>query len=431
MNPGQLVEVEVNFIAEQVQNMIKHANTISEKEQILFKFLDIVNHDQCTFFKNNLYDKFTYDEMVNGVTLRFSAMESRIAFIKDVEENGFYIVRPPHKPLLFDDVIRLYDEFPNIKPVDIYIDLFGMQERKMLRPGVIGYEYILILKQNSNKNFSARSTFRVNRSNLPAKDIAKKTNRSAYARTPVRLSEIYNLLASISGEDLAEYNIFMRSSALGRKSLDRILAADGNPLKIKKLKVQDNYTNANADILAAKLKCMGLRIFFSSNPDGRYMIYDKNYICPLYYGEYVVYDHPDKRAFYQDLFNAFHSEMKKGLMIESYRGERHDICWDNVFELKDIKDKYENLLTDELKNQLKTITKGKCIEISESIKKLNNRKSSVFTTGGTAKKRGRKSKAELAELRAMQEKLNNGEDITQSQNNTEEYADDDSEFIEE
>jgi len=157
VNPGQLVEVEVNFIAEQVQNMIKHANTISEKEQILFKFLDIVNHDQCTFFKNNLYDKFTYDEMVNGVTLRFSAMESRIAFIKDVEENGFYIVRPPHKPLLFDDVIRLYDEFPNIKPVDIYIDLFGMQERKMLRPGVIGYEYILILKQNSNKNFSARS----------------------------------------------------------------------------------------------------------------------------------------------------------------------------------------------------------------------------------------------------------------------------------
>ena len=369
--------------------------------------------------------------MVNGVTLRFSAIESRIAFIKDVEENGFYIIRPPHKPLLFDDVIRLYDEFPNIKPVDIYIDLFGMQERKMLRPGVIGYEYILILKQNSNKNFSARSTFRVNRSNLPAKDIAKKTNRSAYARTPVRLSEIYNLLASISGEDLAEYNIFMRSSALGRKSLDRILAADGNPLKIKKLKVQDNYTNANADILAAKLKCMGLRIFFSSNPDGRYMIYDKNYICPLYYGEYVVYDHPDKRAFYQDLFNAFHSEMKKGLMIESYRGERHDICWDNVFELKDIKDKYENLLTDELKNQLKTITKGKCAEISESIKKLNNRKSSMFTTGGTAKKRGRKSKAELAELRAMQEKLNNGEDITQSQNTTEEYVDDDSEFIEE
>src|SRR5699024_11688141 len=100
--------------------------------------------------------------------------------------------------------------------------------------------YILILKQNSNKNFSARSTFRVNRSNLPAKDIAKKTNRSAYARTPVRLSEIYNLLASISGEDLAEYNIFMRSSALGRKSLDRILAAPGNPLKVRKLKVQDN-----------------------------------------------------------------------------------------------------------------------------------------------------------------------------------------------
>ena len=336
MNPGQLVEVEVNFIAEQVQFMIQEADTEEEKMRLFFKFLDIVNHDQCTFFKTKIYDEFEHDYTINGNKFRFLATESKKAFINDIEENGFYIVRPPHKPLLFDDVIRLYEAFPEIKPVDIYVDLFGMDQRKMLRPGVIGYEYLLVLKQNSNKNFSARSTFRVNRSNLPAKDIAKKTNRSSYARTPVRLSEIYNLLASISGEDLAEFNIFTRSSALGRKSLDRILAAPGNPLKVRKLKVQDNYTNANADILAAKLKCMGLRIFFSPNPYGRDMVYDANTVISMHFGNYTIQDIPSKRGFYQDLFTAFDKELKKGEWIQSYKGEKHDICWEEVFKNKEL-----------------------------------------------------------------------------------------------
>lgn len=209
LNPGQLVEVEINFIAEQVQHKIKHASTMAEKEEILFRFLECINTDQHTFFKT-LYSSYEETKMINGVNVRFLGTRYKEAFIKDVEENGFYLVRPPHKPLLFDDVIKAYKEFPDIKPVDLYVDLFGMKQRKTMRKGIIGYQYILILKQNSNKNFSARSTFRVNRSNLPAKDIAKKTNRSSYARTPVRLSEIYNLMASISGTDLAEYNIFMR-----------------------------------------------------------------------------------------------------------------------------------------------------------------------------------------------------------------------------
>lgn len=411
LNPGQLTEVEVNFIAEQVQYKIKKASTLEEKERLIFKFLEIASPKQCAYFKSHFYDNFVETKFVNGVDIRISANESREAFIHDVEENGFYITRLPHEPLLFDDIIKLYEEFPDIKPVDIYVDLFGMEERKMLRKGVIGYQYIIVLKQNSNKNFSARSTFRVNRSNLPAKDIAKKTNRSSYARTPVRLSEIYNLLASISGLDLAEYNIFMRSSALGRKSLDRILAADGNPLAIKKLKVKDNYSNANADILAARLKCMGIRINFSKNPEGHIEVYDNSHIYPFHYGSYVVYDYPYKRKFYQDLFNLFDKELKKGLMIESYRGERHDICWDNVFADEYIQKEYAEYLTDELKETMKTITKNKSNEITELINKSNSKKSTKETHSQTTRKRGRKSRAEMEEIRKLQEKLRNGENI--------------------
>ena len=427
LNPGQLVEVELNYIAEQVQYKIKKAETIDEKLEIFFKFLDMVNHDQCTFFRTHIYGEMNKDVIIDGVKIKFIDNTEIAKFIKDIEDNGFYIVREPHRPLLFDDIIRIYDAFPDIKPVDLYIDLFGMQERKILRKGIIGYQYIMVLKQNSNKNFSARSTFRVNRSNLPAKDIAKKTNRSSYARTPVRLSEIYNLLASITGEDLAEYNIFMRSSALGRKSLDRILAANGNPLKIKKLKVQDNYSNANADILAAKLKSMGLRIYFSPLPEGRRLVYDKDTIVPLHYGDYTIHDNPTKRGFYQELFNAFNTELKKNIWVESYRGEKHDVCWDTVFTNPTLIEKYGSALTDELKMILKACTKGRASEIRENITKLITKQSPSPKITGNVKKRGRKSKAEIAALKEIQEKIANGENIIDdliNENNSELDIDD-------
>lgn len=428
LNPGQLVEVEANFIAEQIQFKIKNAKTLEEKEEIFFKFLECVNADQCTFFKN-IYDSYEETKMINGVTVRFMSPSYKRAFIEDVEKNGFYIVRPPHKPLLFDDIIRLYDTFPDVRPVDIYVDLFGTQQRKTMRRGVIGYQYILVLKQNSNKNFSARSTFRVNRSNLPAKDIAKKTNRSSYARTPVRLSEIYNLLASVSGTDLAEYNIFMRSSALGRKSLDRIISADSNPLKIQKLKVKETFTNANADILSAKLKTMGLRLYFSPIAEGRTTIHDDTQVCALHFGDYVVYDYPRNRQMYQELFTLFKNKLRTFMTIESYRGEKHDICWDDIFNDDELNKKYE--LTDEIKNQLKAITKGHASSLIENINTLSTRKAvSSDTSNSAPRKRGRKSKAEKEELLRQQREIER-EALSKNYDDSEEEVElEDEEYIE-
>ena len=411
LNPGQLIEVEVNFIADQVRNKVIKAKTMSEKEEIIFKFIECINVDQATFFRT-IYDGFDQTQMINGVTIRFLSPDSKRAFIEDIEKYGFYLRRPPHKPLVFDDVIRLYDAFPDITPVDIYVDLFGMRERKLLRKGVIGSQYTIILKQNSNKNFSARSTFRINRSNLPAKDIAKKTNRSSYARTPVRLSEIYNLLASVSGVDLAEYNIFMRSSALGRKSLDRIISASGNPLKIKKLKVNDNFTNTNADILAAKLKTLGLRIHYSALPEGRITFHDNNSICEMHFGQYTIFDYPKNREMYSELFRKFESEMNKFILIESYRGEKHDVCWDTVFEDEEIKSKYE--ISDDTKETLKVLTKGHLSSLMNKIKNANPKRSTSSDPSNPApKKRGRKSKAEKEEELRRQMQLMEDEKLRQ------------------
>lgn len=394
LNPGQLGEVETNFIGEQVRKKICLEPDLQKKEEMIFKFISILNEGEATFFQN-LYHSFDETINVDGFNIHMMAPERKKDFIREIEEYGFYIVRPPHKPIVYSDVLRLYEAFPFVKPLPMYIDLFGQKKRRIIRDGVVGTKYMIILKQNSNKNFSARSTFRVGRSNLPTKDVAKKTNRSSYARTPVRLSEIYNLMASISGRDLAEYNVFMRSSPLGSKSLDRILSADDNPLKIKKLKVQDNYINVNAQILAARLKSIGIALEFSTSKDEDAKEYPPDTIIPITYDHYTVYDRADRREMYLELFREFDRIMRTTSFIETYVGEKHDWAWYQVFKNKDLKYRYP-IMDQALKQILITATKGLALETLSKLTEKPHRKAAPAetptTTENAPKKRGRKPK---------------------------------------
>lgn len=399
LNPGQLCEVETNFIGEELRKRICKAETMKEKEDMIFKFLDIISKDEATFFKK-MYDSYENEVLVNRHKFTFMGEESKKAFIEDIEKNGFYIVRPPQKPILYKDVMALYDAFPDIKPIPLYIDLFGIKHRKIIKEGVCGTQYVIILKQNSNKNFSARSTFRVNRSNLPAKDVTKKTNRSSYARTPVRLSEIYNLFSSISGRTLAEYNIFMRSSPLGSKSLDRILSADGNPLKIKKLRVRDNYTNSNADILNARLKGIGLGIEFSTAEDEEKK-YPPDTIVPMEFNGYTIYDKWYKHKMYEDIFNTFNKMMRSTVMIETYRGQKADKAWKYILNSKDFKEKYPEDFNADAVNAIRMATEQSIesfVKVVEEAKKATAKANNSTDESEVPKRRGRKPKKKYEDL---------------------------------
>lgn len=342
LNPEQLCEVEANFIAERIQNRVKQLKTFEEKEKVIFKFLDMINTKFEVF--HELYLGNDVHTTIDTYKLRIVDSTSKRNFIDSIEKNGFYLVRPPHKPLLYDDIKSLYKEFEWIKPLDLKINLFGIPDRPMLRKGIVGYQYMIVLKQNSRKSFSARSTYRVNRSNIPTKDIAKKTNKSAYAKTAVRLSEIYALFPSISGKDLAEFNIFMRSSALGRRSLRRIINAEGNPMNIHKLKVHESYTNANADIINARLKSIGLGLRFVKDTDKEIPdVYDKT-IVPLSVSGYTIYDEYGNYEKYNKLFKLYNEEAKKFTMVESYHGEKSSTIWDKIFtEIDEAKQIFKEL----------------------------------------------------------------------------------------
>ena len=333
---------------------------MEEKENLIFKYLSMLNEAECNFFYD-MYRSFDTKLKVNGRTVLLTDEAEKRRFIENVEKYGFYIRKEHDSGIRYETIKKIYEEFDFIKPLPLYIDVFGTKKRRIIKDGIVADKYMLVLKHNSNKNFSARSTFRVNRANLPVKDTTKRDNKSQYSRSPVRIGEAYNLMSSISGALLAEYNIFMRSSTLGRKSLKRILETDGNPLEIKRLKVKDNYINANADIFAARLKGIGLKVqYVREDEDEPTMLEDV--VMPLQIGKYTIYDTPLNKPMYNKLFAKFIQMMESISMMESYVGEKSDYVWDKIFEEDEIK---ELNIPKETKEMILTATRNKGVSIDE------------------------------------------------------------------
>ena len=360
LNPGQICEVDINFQSEAIRERVCQLETMEEKENLIFKYLSMLNEAECNFFYD-MYRSFDTKLKVNGRTVLLTDEAEKRRFIENVEKYGFYIRKEHDSGIRYETIKKIYEEFDFIKPLPLYIDVFGTKKRRIIKDGIVADKYMLVLKHNNNKNFSARSTFRVNRANLPVKDTTKRDNKSQYSRSPVRIGEAYNLMSSISGALLAEYNIFMRSSTLGRKSLKRILETDGNPLEIKRLKVKDNYINANADIFAARLKGIGLKVqYVRENEDEPTMLEDV--VMPLQIGKYTIYDTPLNKPMYNKLFAKFIQMMESVSMMESYVGEKSDYVWDKIFEEDEIK---ELNIPKETKEMILTATRNKGVSIDE------------------------------------------------------------------
>lgn len=376
-------EIEINFISDQIWKKLKSLPTSQEKEDLIFDFLEQMNKHHCDFFWK-MYQDFDRTVKLDGYKVRLLAKGEKERFIQNVVDHGFYLTKPPEMVFRYDEIKALYARYDWIKPIPMYVNRFG-QKIRMMRDGVVGDMYIMILKQDTNKNFSARSTFRVNRAGLPAKDVAKKTGRSSHAKTPVKISEIYNILSSVSGRDIAEYNLYMRTSTIGRKAMKKILESDGDPLNLVKLKVDPSYINTNAEIFNAKLFCIGIMIDFLTQEDidEQYSI-DCDFVRDLHIYGYTIYDLPSKRPMYRRLLELRMHELQETAYIEGYPGQKEDIIWDKIFEMDEVK---EFNIDEDTKNMLKTMTKGEQTHIELDSEAENEEDDPTLNTKMVRRKR--------------------------------------------
>lgn len=361
LNPGQIDELDINFQSEAVRQKVCDLPTLEEKADLIFEYLHMINDAECDFF----YDMYrSFDEEIrvdDHCSVILENRKEKERFVHNIEEHGFYIRKEHDRPIRYEAIRAIYEHFDFIKPLPLYIDIFGTKRRRIIKDGIVADKYIMILKHNSNKNFSARSTFRINRAGLPVKDTTKRDNRSQYSRSPVRIGEAYNLGDTVSGRLLAEYDIFMRSSVLGKRSLKRILEAQGNPLEIKRLELKTNYINANAVIFESRLKAMGIGIDYVKEG-----LYDdipvEDTIMPLQIGKYTIYDSPLKKQMYNEIFAEFIHLMETYSVVESYPGEKEYVIWKEVFELDNIK---AFNLDEDVKAMLITATQGNIPDMEE------------------------------------------------------------------
>ena len=160
---------------------------------------------------------------------------------------------------------------------------------------------------------------------------------------------------------------------MGRKSLQKILETDDNPLSVKKLKIQDNYINANADILNAKLKGIGLRIKFLNEKEEIPSILEDT-IVPLYINGYVIYDTPLNKPMYNKLFLAFNKYLREHSVIEGHKGQKEEIAWEYVFSLSEIK---ELNISEDVRNMLLKSTVEKYQGNEEEIVKIKGKRKKI------------------------------------------------------
>ena len=296
LNPAQSYEVSINFICNYIQAKLRTMTKLKDKENLLFDIIGRFNADECRRLKDYYYNDLD--------------TKGKKQFFEDIDTDGIYIHRPPlwEKEAIFEILRQLYKDYDWIKPLDVYVNRFG-RKIKILKPLIIGEMYMMKLKQNSKKGFSARSTGALSKKGVPEKSSKAKYNQELYSTTPIRIGvdENQNLMIGVPPEIVAKLHMYYRSSVIARKALAKGLMSDIEG--VKKLKGMDKYTNRNAEILAAYLKALGVRINFL----------DDKYNINIDAGDYQTFERED------------------GGMFIGTLSEFEDDCI-----MQEIKNKYEN-----------------------------------------------------------------------------------------
>jgi DNA-directed RNA polymerase beta subunit len=236
LNPSQLIEQELNWIAKYIRKYIEEEGTLEGKAEILIDFLKEVNKEQA--------------EVMNEYLLSITDEEQKV-FFNDLVENGIPICQKPFFGNIgLDDVERLYDKYDEV-------DYFKCEG--ITTPLIIGETYMVRLKHEPYSKFSARSTSFMNLRGLPAKSKSFKEYKDLYSKTPVRVGnmEISNLSLTNEMDSIMHLlNAYSNNETNRREFIMQMLT--GNPFDID---VElSNVESSTSKILNALFTCLGLKI---------------------------------------------------------------------------------------------------------------------------------------------------------------------------
>lgn len=137
LNPGQTDELDVNFQSECIRERVCQLETMEEKEHLIFEYLNMINDAECDFFYD-MYRSFDKEiKITDNMSVIMENKKEKERFIRNIEERGFYIRKEHDRPIRYEKIKAIYEHFDFIKPLPLYIDIFGTKRRRIIKDGIV------------------------------------------------------------------------------------------------------------------------------------------------------------------------------------------------------------------------------------------------------------------------------------------------------
>ena len=249
LNPAQLFESELNFIADKVAEQMRG---IAKKEGILLdaydhmlSFLDLVAPQQAEWMRANV----STDDAVNV------ALE-----IIDGKE-PIYI----HQPPFFGNV--------SLEQLDAAYQQFGVEKEKFVgieEPLVLGTNYYMKLRHEPSSKMSARSAKHLSIGGVPTKNSrGVRTNTEHHSTTPIRLGEqeLQNLLIANAPDELKRFLRLYATDDVSREGAIAELLTRPDPFSSERIEPRGSGSTRPVAGLKALLESVGLKLEATDGDD--------------------------------------------------------------------------------------------------------------------------------------------------------------------
>jgi hypothetical protein len=202
-------------------------------------------------------------------------MENRLSTMDDDElillissftdvDSIYTAIKPMSENMTIDKIAQLYREFPFAVPGSLYVpmkDSKGNIRCVPTRRNVVdGHIYIYRLKQYAEEKFSVTSLSSTNVRNENSRNKLANSYRAPFTRTPIRFGDMETGdLMHLGPELIVQILMLYSSSPHARRLAESMMT--GDPFNVD-VKLDDESSNRNAEILAVYLKTKGLRLKF-------------------------------------------------------------------------------------------------------------------------------------------------------------------------
>lgn len=271
-NLGQLHEQSLTFIGMRIidrfKSMIK-ANTYDQDEPY-FEMVRIW-HKFATLCDDNFGSKA--GELLNVNLL--DPWEARLFIHSILEDDAIMISLPPFTTKInIDTINEIYKAFPWITQYRVKVPMEDSNGNVRYvyakRDLVIGKIYNYRLKQYAEEKFSVTSLSATNLKNLNTRSKANKMYETKYTKTPIMFGPMESGDLVHLGMQYVVMNLMLYSSSpQARRLFEQLLV--GDPYNID-IKLDRESKNRNAEIIAALMKTMGLKLVFEKIPKKRKMM---------------------------------------------------------------------------------------------------------------------------------------------------------------